>query len=209
MAHPCGFCKGGSFFFSRRAPIVRITIKYNYSLDFIPVSCMLAVFFCILGGGEAGSPLSAQLASQVPSFRCLITSLFQYFVPALPHLSTHTRNPTRRHQRSLRRVKAMRNQKIMASSEPTPSTCSAGRSPRSPVYPESRRAAFAAFDVRSPLTPLQSALPKNTLITRSESALPKTQDLNLFRIRTSNIRRGEEQIVNQRQPWAGLESARV
>jgi hypothetical protein len=40
------------------------------------------------------------------------------------------------------------------------------------VYPESRRAAFAAFDVRSPLTPLQSAVPKNTLITRSESALP-------------------------------------
>jgi hypothetical protein len=99
----------------------------------------------------------------------------------------------------------MRNQKIMASSEPTPSTCSAGRSPRSPAA----FAAFAAFDLRSPLTPLQSALPKNTLITRSESALPKTQDLKLFRIRTSNIRRGEEQIVNQRQAWAGLGSARV
>jgi hypothetical protein len=96
----------------------------------------------------------------------------------------------------------MRNQKITPSSRPTPSICSAGRSPRSP-------AAFGAFDVRSPLTPLQSALPKNALITRSESALPKTQDLKLFRIRTSKIRRGEEQIVNQRQPWAGLGSARV
>jgi hypothetical protein len=96
----------------------------------------------------------------------------------------------------------MRNQKITPWSRPTPSACSAGRSPRSP-------AAFAAFDVGSPLTPLQSALPKNTLITRSESALPKTQDLKLFRIRTSKIRRGEEQIVNQRQPWAGLGSARV
>jgi hypothetical protein len=99
----------------------------------------------------------------------------------------------------------MRNQRITPSSEPIPSTCSAGRSPRSPAA----FAAFAAFDLRSPLTPLQSALPKNTLITRSKSALPKTQDFKLFRIRTSKIRRGEEQIVNQRQPWAGLGSARI
>jgi hypothetical protein len=41
------------------------------------------------------------------------------------------------------------------------------------------------------LTPLQSALPKNALITRLESALPNSLDLKPFRIRTSEKRRGE------------------
>jgi hypothetical protein len=75
--------------FSRPSPIVGITIRYNYSLDFITVSCILTVFLH-LGGEEAGSPLSAQLARQVPSFRYLITSLFHYFVQ---HCLIFPKNP--------------------------------------------------------------------------------------------------------------------
>jgi hypothetical protein len=85
VAHPCGLGKGGFFLFSRPSPIVRITSKYNYSLDLIPVSCILTVFLH-LGGEEAGSPLSAQLARRLPSFRYLFTSLFHYFAPASPRL---------------------------------------------------------------------------------------------------------------------------
>src|ERR1700720_361126 len=37
---------------------------------------------------------------------------------------------------------------------------------------------------RSPLSPVESALPQNAPLTRLESALPKTQHLRPFRIRT-------------------------
>jgi hypothetical protein len=41
-----------------------------------------------------------------------------------------------------------------------------------------------AFSAQGPLTPLQSALPQNAPITRSESALPNSRRLKSFRIRT-------------------------
>jgi hypothetical protein len=68
--------------FSRR---VRITIRYNYPIDLIQPSRILIVFLH-LGGEEAGSPLSTQLARQLPSRHYLFTSLFHYFVPDLTPL---------------------------------------------------------------------------------------------------------------------------
>ena len=37
-------------------PIVRITIRYNYSLDFIPVSCILAVLLHFAVEKRQGAP---------------------------------------------------------------------------------------------------------------------------------------------------------
>jgi len=47
------------------------------------------------------------------------------------------------------------------------------------------------FKSENALTPVESALPKNTRVTPSESALPKTQDLKSFRIRTCKKGWGE------------------
>ena|ERR1700676_311912 len=51
-----------------------------------------------------------------------------------------------------------------------------------------------------PVSPLQSALPKNAPITLLESALPKTRHLKSFRIRTYKKRRGEGVLLLSRNP---------
>ena len=84
------------------------------------------------GGAAERLPRARATSASVPS-----QSLPHYVVTSLL-----------RRQRNLRRVKAMGHQIIIPPSGPLPSTCSAQRSPRS----------SAAFDVRFPLTPLQSAL---------------------------------------------------
>src|SRR5580704_6825850 len=43
----------------------------------------------------------------------------------------------------------------------------------------------------NPLSPSESAVPKNAAVTRLESAVPKSLDLKSFRIRTCEKRRGE------------------
>jgi hypothetical protein len=54
--HLCDFFLEGLFLLSRRLPIVRITIRYNYSLDFIPISCILIVFLHFAAEKRQGVP---------------------------------------------------------------------------------------------------------------------------------------------------------
>jgi hypothetical protein len=61
-----------------------------------------------------------------------------------------------------------------------------------PKEPPSVDPSFSPLITRHPpLSPLESALPKNSRVTRLESALPKSLDLKSFRIRTSKKWRGE------------------
>jgi hypothetical protein len=73
------------------SPLVRITIRYNYFLDFFPVSYILALFLKEVGGRNRKVPPCPHnsLAKLLPSL-----SLPPYFVTSLLHFSLKYRGIT-------------------------------------------------------------------------------------------------------------------